>query len=160
MSQCVFVTQSFAKSASLAAATPGIDDPSARDLRAFWHNQFHSPHKREHEEGRPASINIPEKSAFSDSREAAAKEEASAHGTLTAEQEDDSEHIIRAPRPISALGEEAYWVGGPLSGALYVLEGNLFLRISVGGVPKESTRIAKSLSLASAILSRLHQTPH
>lgn len=155
MSQCVFITQDFAKSASLAVATPGSEDSGAHDLRAFWHSQFHSPHKREHEEGRPAAISIPEKSAFSAAREASAKEETSAHGTLTAERDDDSEDSARAPRPISALGEEAFWVGGPLSGALYVLQGDLFLRISVGGVPKESARIAKSKSLATAILSRL-----
>ena len=159
MSQCVFITQDFAKSASLAVATPGMEDSGARDLRAFWHNQFHSPHKREHEEGRPAAIHTPEKSAFSDSHQASAKEEVFERGPLTAEPQDDSEDSAHAPRPISSLGEEAYWVGGPLFGALYVLQGDLFLRISVGGVPKESARIAKSKSLATAILARLQQSP-
>jgi len=61
-----------------------------------------------------------------------------------------------ANRALCPLSAKRPWVGNPVSGALYVLQGNLFLRISVGGVPKESTRIAKSKSLASAILRRLH----
>jgi hypothetical protein len=32
------------------------------------------------------------------------------------------------------VGEEAYWLGSPMVGALYVLKANTFLRISVGGV--------------------------
>src|SRR5258708_1369771 len=63
MSQCVFVTQNFAKSASLAVATPGAEDSDGRNLRAFWRNQLHSPHTQE-QERRPASIKGPAKSAF------------------------------------------------------------------------------------------------
>ncbi|HXN52590.1 MAG TPA: hypothetical protein VN943_11695 [Candidatus Acidoferrum sp.] len=146
MSQCLFVTRNFAKSVSLAVATPGSGDSGARGLRAFWRNQFHSPHKQE-EERQPAPRKSPKQSAFSSSRETLQSESAS-----DGEAEDDA----RKPRPISALGEEAYWVGSPLASALYVLQGGLFLRISVGGIPKESIRIAKSKSLASAVLPRLH----
>ncbi len=135
-----------AKSASIAVATPASADSGARSLRAFWRSQFHSPPKQE-EERRPASHKTPAESAFSSSREARETGPPS---------ESEAEEDARKPRPVPALGEEAFWVGNPVSGALYVLQGNLFLRISVGGVPKESTRIAKSKSLASAILRRLH----
>ena len=148
MSHCLFVTRDFAKSASVDVATPAAGDSGTRNLRAFWRNQFHVPHALK-EEKHPASIKTPSNSAFLQSREAAV-EPASQTG-------DDDEDAARKPRAISSLGEEAYWVGSPLAGALYVLQGNLFLRVSVGGVPKESTRIAKSKSLATAILSRL---PH
>jgi hypothetical protein len=151
MSQCVFVTRDFAKSASLAVATPAADDTGGHSLRAFWRNQFHSPRKPE-EEKRPASRKSPAKSAFLSSREAG-ESKAFPQG----ESDGEADEAGRKPQPISALGEEAYWVGGPISGALYVLQGELFLRISVGGIPKESIRIAKSKSLAVAILRRL---PH
>ena len=40
-------------------------------------------------------------------------------------------------------------------GALYVLKGDTFLRISVGGVREEPARIQKSVALARLALKRL-----
>ena len=156
MSQCLFVTRNFAKSASLAVATPSVEDAGSRSLRAFWRNQFH-PLKPE-EKRRPASRKTPAKSAFSSPREAL-KSEVVPYRQSDGESGSEAEEDARKPQPISALGEEAYWVGGPISGALYVLQGDLFLRISVGGIPQESIRIAKSKSLAGAVLSRLRHNP-
>jgi hypothetical protein len=159
MSQCVFVTRDFAKSASLAVATPTADDTGGHSLRAFWRNQFHSPRKPE-EEKRPASRKSPAKSAFVSSHEAR-ESKAFPYGKSDDESNRELENEVdeadRKPQPIPALGEEAYWVGSPISGALYVLQGELFLRISVGGIAKEPIRIAKSKSLATAVLRRL---PH
>ena len=161
MSQCVFVTRDFAKSASLAVATPAASDTGGHSLRAFWRNQFHSPRKPE-EEKRPASRKTPAKSAFAPPREAR-ESKASLYGESDSESrgepDGEADEAGRKAQPIPALGEEAYWVGGPISGALYVLQGELFLRISVGGAPKESIRIAKSKSLATAILRRLPHNP-
>jgi len=42
-----------------------------------------------------------------------------------------------------------------MTGALYVLKGDTFLRISVGGVREESARIGKSVALARLVLKRL-----
>jgi hypothetical protein len=143
MSHCLFVTRNFAKSASLDVATPAAGDSSARSLRAFWRNQFHSP--LEHDEKRqPAARKIPAQSTFT-------------FGPSDGESESEAETEAGKPRPIPALGEQAYWVGSPLSGALYVLQGDLFLRISVGGLAKESARIAKSKSIAHAALRRLRR---
>jgi hypothetical protein len=58
-------------------------------------------------------------------------------------------------RRITGIGQEAYWVGTPVAGALYVLQGERFIRISVGGVRDEKTRIERSKSLALAALKRL-----
>ena len=58
-------------------------------------------------------------------------------------------------RRIAGLGEEACWVGTSMTGALYVLEGRNFLRISVGGVHEEWARIEKTKVLARAALKRL-----
>jgi len=49
-------------------------------------------------------------------------------------------------------------VGTPVTGALYVLQGNNFARISVGCVGEESVRIEKSRVLARAVVKRLY--PH
>jgi len=67
----------------------------------------------------------------------------------------DREEELRKPRRIDGLGEEAYWVGNPVSGALYVLKGDAFLRISVGGEKDESVRIKKTRTLAQKALERL-----
>jgi hypothetical protein len=89
----------------------------------------------------------------------------SGHSTLTpreywrrqfhaSEQDKDAEPDGRA-RPIAGVGEEAYWTGNRFAGALYVLKGEAFLRISVGGLRDEETRIATSKALALAALKRL-----
>jgi len=161
MSQCLFITRDFAKSASLQVATPSAEDSGARGLRALWRNQFHSPHSPE-EEKRPASRKIPAKSALASSSEAGESEAspfAQSNSGSNRETDNETEEAAHKPRLIPALGEEAYWVGSPISGALYVLQGDLFLRISVGGIPKESICIAKSKSLATVILSRLPHNP-
>lgn len=102
-----------------------VASPAAISPRAFWRKQFHS--------GKPAKA---------EKKPAAAGKE---------EKEDDSTR----PRAIAGVGEEAYWVGSPMVGALYVLKGNTFLRISVGGVREESARIKKSAALARLALKRL-----
>lgn len=58
------------------------------------------------------------------------------------------------PRAIAGVGDEAYWVGGPIAGALYVLRHNTFIRVSVGGIRAETTRIEKSIALARVALRR------
>ena len=60
----------------------------------------------------------------------------------------------REARPISGVGDEAFWVGNSITGALYVLRGSYFLRISVGGIREESARIEKSKALARAAVQR------
>lgn len=59
------------------------------------------------------------------------------------------------PKPIAGLGDEAFWVGDPMSGALYVLKGEVFLRLSVGGPPDETQKIKRAKVLASRALRRL-----
>ncbi len=129
MLQCFYRTTTFAKSVSLALATPDHAKPSALTPREFWRKQFHPPDPVEEE--KPVAGKAPKKA------------------------EVEREEELRKPRPIDGLGEEAYWVGNPISGALYVLKGNSFLRISVGGVREESARMEKSKALAHAALKRL-----
>jgi hypothetical protein len=129
MSECFFGTGTSNKSVSLALAAPDPAKPAALTPREFWRKQFHPPEPAE--EGEPVAGKPPKKT------------------------EGEREVELRKPRPIDGLGEEAYWVGNSISGALYVLKGNSFLRISVGGVREESARMEKSKALAHAALKRL-----
>jgi hypothetical protein len=127
MLQCLFLTATPTKSVSLAVAAPSAVSP-----RAFWRKQFHT--------GQDA---------------AKEKDSAKAEKKSVAERKEQEEEESTRPRAIAGLGEEAYWVGGPIAGALYVLKGNTFLRISVGGIREESTRIEKSKALARVALKRM-----
>jgi hypothetical protein len=59
------------------------------------------------------------------------------------------------PRPVAGLGDEAFWVGDPMTGALYVLKGEVFLRLSVGGPPDQAEKIKRAKALAVYALKRL-----
>jgi hypothetical protein len=126
MLQCLFRTTTPTRSVSLAIAAPSASP------RAFWRKQFH-----------PGQSTAKEKD--SDKTE---KKSVAGRG------EQEEEESTR-PRAIAGLGEEAYWVGGPIAGALYVLKGNTFLRISVGGIREEPVRIEKSKALARVALKRI-----
>ena len=133
VSQCLFVTPTPAKSVSLSLTSPA---PSSRNsVREFWKNQFHAAQTAEDEKDK--------------------EEELPADRRAGANSEAERESEERKPRFIPGLGDEAYWVGSPIIGALYVLQGDSFLRISVGGVPTESARIEKSKALARAAIHRL-----
>lgn len=58
-------------------------------------------------------------------------------------------------RPIRGVGDEAFWSSTRVAGALYVLTGNTFIRVSVGGIRQESERIEKSRQLALSAIARL-----
>jgi biotin carboxyl carrier protein len=126
MSQCLFRTADPSKSVSLAIASAGSASP-----RAFWQKQFHSakPESEEREQEKPT-----------------------AHGKPAREEEEEES---ARPRTIQGVGEQAYWVGSPMVGTLYVLKGDSFLRISVGGIREEAPRIEKSIALARLALKRM-----
>jgi hypothetical protein len=60
------------------------------------------------------------------------------------------------PKPIAGLGDEAFWVGDPVTGAVYVLKGDVFLRLSVGGARDPAQNMKRAKALASRALKRLH----
>ena len=127
MSQCVFRTATPSKSVSVALALAASTSP-----RAFWKNQFHSS---------KTEVDAEEHSGQATTKTASGSKEEEEEGTR--------------PRAIPKVGEEAYWVGGPLVGALYVLKGDTFIRVSVGGIRQEPLRIQKSIALALAALKRV-----
>src|SRR5262249_54103260 len=104
-------------------------EPSRQQPRDYWRKRFHAG-------ARPTSG------------------EPGASGKQKADRGQEDSDASR-PRVISDLGNEAFWVGGRVTGALYVLRANSFIRISVGGVPDEPKRIERSVALARAALKRL-----
>jgi hypothetical protein len=62
---------------------------------------------------------------------------------------------VGPPRKLEGIGDEAYWTGNQQIGALYVLKGPRYLRISVGGAGGRDEKIRKCQTLAEAVLKRL-----
>lgn len=69
--------------------------------------------------------------------------------------EEDGEEEGASPQRVSGIGDEAYWTAGRVGGALYVLKGNAYLRISIGGPSDPDTKIKRSKALAQKVLTRL-----
>jgi hypothetical protein len=67
--------------------------------------------------------------------------------------EEDEEE--KKPLEVAGLGDEAFWTGTRIGGALYVLKGNCYFRISVGGAGDQQQKIDKSRKLAESVLKRL-----
>jgi hypothetical protein len=61
----------------------------------------------------------------------------------------------KEPLKVEGVGDEAFWTGNRVGGALYVLKGNCYIRVSVGGAGDQAQKIEKSKKLASAVLNRL-----
>lgn len=57
--------------------------------------------------------------------------------------------------PSATSGTRRSGRGTCVAGALYVLRGNTFIRVSVGGITDEKERVEKSRQLAVAALGRL-----
>jgi hypothetical protein len=129
LSQCYLGTGT-PRSVSIAVAGNTRSGRKTVTPRAFWHDQFHG--RDEHGADRKG-----------ETREAARQSDTG-----------DREGETKA-RPIGGVGDEAFWSGTRVAGALYVLRGNTFIRVSVGGISDEKERIEKSRQLAVAALARL-----
>jgi len=127
--QCLFRTPTLSKSVSLSLTASDPVHPVAMTARQLWQKQFHSLELEGDEE--------------------------SAEGKNVKKLEPEREGESRKPRPVRGLGEEAYWVASPVASALYVLKGEMFLRISVGSTGQESERMEKSKALARTALKRI-----
>ena len=67
----------------------------------------------------------------------------------------DEKEQSSPPKKIEGLGDDAYWVGNRSGGMLYVLKGDAFTSIGVGGTDDEDTKLKKSKALAEKALQRL-----
>ena len=66
------------------------------------------------------------------------------------EREREEEGKRTPPKKIDGLGDEAFWVASPVGGAMYVLKGDVYLRLSTGG--REQFERAKRRQPPSKVL--------
>ena len=72
------------------------------------------------------------------------------------EKEREGEEEESRPRRVAGLGEEAYWSGNQITGALSVLTAkNAIVRVSVGGPESQDEKIKRASALARKLLKQL-----
>jgi len=125
---CFYRVEPFDRSVSLEL-TRRAQGSAAHDPRERWERMFSNSEESDDEDGAEGS----DKSAKS-AKEKSEKES--------------------PPRPVSDVGEAAYWIPNPVSGALYVLKGNSYLRVSLGGPDPETVKIERASELARKALAR------
>jgi hypothetical protein len=128
VSQCFYTLATFSKSISLEVTRrlPG----ETESPRAHWKQMFFRAIEKGKE--REGEAEPGEESGREKAREAAA-----------------------TPRPIAGVGDEAYWDGSNLGGGLFVLKGDTYFRLSVGGPDNATVKIEKLKKLARLALPRL-----
>jgi hypothetical protein len=136
ISQCFYALPTFTKSINLVI-TQRADGTGARDPKDFWEATFDKESERERERKR-------DKRSKKDDKEARGRN-----------REEEEEGEAAPPQKIEGLGDEAFWTGGRVGGALYVLKGNAFLRVTVGDSGNQQTNINKSKALARLALKRI-----
>jgi hypothetical protein len=127
VSQCFYETANFTNSISLTL-TRQNGDAKGEGPREFWKKNFGGEKEKER-----------------DKEEREKKE-----GGARVEEEEGV-----PPARVKGVGDEAYWVGNSKVGTLYVLKGNRFLRISVGGADAREKKMEKSKTLAQRALKRV-----
>lgn len=127
ISQCFFTLPTFTNSISLLVAQKG-EVSGAKDPKEYWRDTFHEDKGKDKGEDRDRAGERDKKKG-------------------------EEEGV--PPQKVSGVGDEAYWVGSRVGGALYVLKGNAYVRISIGGPPDRATKIKKSKTLAQRALARL-----
>jgi hypothetical protein len=137
ISQCFFTLPTFSNSISLLVAQKG-DGPDAKAPSEFWRETFQ---KGSAEKDREREREREKKDGDKDKNAGGRREE--------------EEEEITPPQKVTGVGDEAFWIGSRVGGALYVLKGNAYLRISIGGSGDQTNRIAKSKTLAQKVISRL-----
>lgn len=68
---------------------------------------------------------------------------------------DEDEERGSAPRVVTGVGDKAMWSGNRLAGALYVLQGDTVIRVSVGGGGTEEQKIERAKRLAQRVAKRV-----
>ena len=68
---------------------------------------------------------------------------------------DEREEKEGAPLRVEGIGDEAFWSGSRVGGALYVLKSNRYIRVSIGGTDDQQTKIRKLKALAKKAIARL-----
>jgi hypothetical protein len=129
VSQCFYWMPTYNKSVSLEV-TRSSNGKSVQTIRQLWKERF------------PDSV-VKEKESERERERGKDKEE----------REDEGE--TQKPLKITGVGDEAFWTGSAIAGALYVLRGKSYLRLSIGGNDKMDEKIRKLKTLAQHALKRM-----
>lgn len=125
ISQCYFSLPTSSNSISLTVMQKA-DGPDARDPKQYWEEMFSRANAKEGDKEK--------------------------EGEGEKEREREKAAI---PEKIPGLGDGAFWAGNRVGGDLYVLKGDSYIRISVGGAGDQASKIKKSKDLAQMVLKRL-----
>ena len=134
VSQCFYTTAEFNRSVVLNVTQAEPDSPEKREPKEFWKETF----------GR-YSGEVKEREGDKEKRESL-REQDRVRG--------EEEKSI-PPKKIDGVGDEAFWIGNRVGGALYVLKKGAFFRLSIGGPDDEESKIKKLKALAEKALPRL-----
>jgi hypothetical protein len=127
VSQCFYTATEFSKSVSLAVMQRDPGRPTTTSPKDFWKERF--------------------------GRYSGQEKERDQDGAETERKGEKEESV--PPKKIESIGDEAFWTSNRFGGVLYVLKGDAFISISVGGTDDEETKIRKSKALAQKALQRL-----
>jgi hypothetical protein len=149
ISQCFYTLPTFSNSISLLVAQKG-ESAGARDPKEFWQETFHRKDQEDLEKER-AKEKEKGKEKEKEKSNAKDKDKDSDKNKTQGREEEEAAR----PQEIAGVGDEAFWTGNRVGGALYALKGNTYIRVSVGGPGDQATKIKKSKALAQIILKRL-----
>ncbi|CAN5560530.1 hypothetical protein BH18VER2_BH18VER2_06230 [soil metagenome] len=124
--QCFYETVDFNQSVNLTLTVPDPNASTQLSPAAFWKEKF-----------APYQTGAVAREAGEKSREPRGEEEG--------ERRDP-------PKKIEGIGDEAFWMGPD---ALYVLRGDVYLRVSLGGADSAETKIKKAITLMKPAVARL-----
>ena len=125
ISQCLYTAAEFSKSVNLALIQSDPNERSKRSPKDFWEEKFGAYERSENQRDEKA------------------------------ETKNGEEAKGPPPKKIAGLGDEAFWVSNRFGGILYILKGNAFISIGMGGTDGEETKLEKSKVLAQKALQRL-----
>ena len=143
VAQCYYALPTTVNSV-VVSVTSAKDDTAARSVKAFWEQTF-SKYDDEEREGK----------VDRDKEKKREREQDKAKEPRAREAEGGEEKEASPPEGVKDLGDEAFWVGSPIGGALYVLKSDLIFRVSVGGAGDQKTKLNKSKAFAQKILKRM-----
>jgi hypothetical protein len=134
VSQCFYTTAEFNRSVVLNVTQSDPDSREKREPKDFWKETFgqYSGEAKEHEGDKE------KRESLGEQHRGKGEEEKS-----------------NPPKKIDGVGDEAFWIGNRVGGALYVLKKDAFIRISIGGPDDEQSKIKKLKMLAEKALPRL-----
>ncbi|MFN2455013.1 MAG: hypothetical protein ABR577_12405 [Pyrinomonadaceae bacterium] len=132
VSQCFYSLATFTKSVSLELTQSDPAQAAKNAPRELWMERFRRRTEKETDRDRD-------------------KDKERERDKSGAEEEEEG----GKPRPVPGVGDEAYWMGNRITGALYVLKKNSIVRISIGGSDDETVKIQKTKNLAQKALKRL-----